>query len=111
MKNGISFFLCIGLAFVAVQCRKKEDTPVETRSFYMGVTPWPADFTLEEVDTAYRFINDHCDIVSHHFDDGIPYEEAFYNRPMPAVLVQDMTTRKTKTAAGKSFFECIGTGA
>ncbi len=74
---------------------------METRTFYMGVTPWPADFTLSEVDSAYRFIDTHCDMVSHHFDDGIPYEEAFYNRTMPVVLLQDLQTRKTKTAIGK----------
>ncbi|MBK6634026.1 MAG: hypothetical protein IPG38_06675 [Chitinophagaceae bacterium] len=70
----------------------------------MGTTPWPADFTVAEVDTAYRFINEHCDIVSHHFDEGIPYEEAFYNRPMPASLLQDITTRKSKTVTGKKIF-------
>ncbi len=70
----------------------------------MGVTPWPADFTINEVDSAYQFINDHCDIVSHHFDDGIPYEEAYYNRPWPANFLQDVQTRRTKTAAGKKIF-------
>ena len=43
----------------------------------MGVTPWPADFTSAEIDSAYQFINHHCDIVSHHFDEGIPYEDAY----------------------------------
>ncbi len=72
-----------------------------TRSFYMGVTPWPADFTTAELDTAYDFINQHCDIVSHHFDDGIPYDEAFNQAPMPAGLVSDVQTRISKTGAGK----------
>ena len=87
--------------FVAMWGCKKRSPALETRTFYMGVTPWPADFTLSEVDSAYRFIDTHCDMVSHHFDDGIPYEEAFYNRTMPAVLLQDLQTRKTKTAIGK----------
>lgn len=94
------------LCLAAAGCTKKDDpvpAPV-ARSFYMGTTPWPADFTVNEVDSAYNFINNHCDIVSHHFDDGIPYEEAFYKRAMPAVLLQDILTRKTKTAAGKKIF-------
>jgi hypothetical protein len=70
----------------------------------MGTTPWPADFTIPDVDTAYQFINNHCDIVSHHFDEGIPYEEAFNNKPMPASLVQDVATRKKNTASGKKIF-------
>lgn len=91
----------IALLFGLSQCTKNDPVDPATRSFYMGVTPWPADFTTNEVDTAYRFINDHCDIVSHHFDEGIPYDEAFYNKPMPPALVQDVQTRLTKTAAGK----------
>ena len=76
----------------------------ETRSFYMGVTPWPADFTIEEVDKSYEFINNNCDMVSHHFDDGIPYEEAFTNQPMPVRLQQEVQSRNIKTAAGKKIF-------
>ncbi len=96
-------FTCCTIFLLAPACKKSAGTP-ETRAFYMGVTPWPADFTVNEVDSAYRFINEHCDIVSHHFDDGIPYEEAYYNMPMPAGLQQDVQTRKTKTAAGKKVF-------
>lgn len=99
MRKYVLVLVCSGLFMTA--CKKSDPAPDDTRSFYMGTTPWPADFTVAEVDTAYRFINDHCDIVSQHFDDGIPYEEAYYNRPMPNVLLQDMQTRLSKTAAGK----------
>lgn len=75
-----------------------------TRSFYMGVTPWPGNFTVAEVDTAYQFINDHCDIVSQHFDDGVPYEEFYHHQSLPPVFLQEMQTRKIKTAAGKKVF-------
>lgn len=97
---------CISILLLTPGCKKTKDAP-QARTFYMGVTPWPADFTVNEVDSAYRFINDHCDIVSHHFDDGIPYEELYYNRPLPANLLQDVQTRKTKTAAGKKIFLSI----
>ncbi len=70
----------------------------------MGTTPWPADFTASELDSAYLFINQHCDIVSHHFDDGVPYEEAFYNRPWPANLLQEIQNRKLRIAADKKVF-------
>lgn len=93
------------LFLLLFSCKKKDRvSQAETRSFYMGVTPWPADFTLNELDSAYSFINSHCDIASHHFDDGIPYEEAFNNLPMPANFVQDVQVRKNKTAAGKKIF-------
>jgi hypothetical protein len=82
-----------------ISCKKNKQ--IETRSFYMGVTPWPADFTQQELDVSYNFINNHCDLVSHHFDEGIPYEEAYKNKNWPAHFLADLQTRKTKTAAGK----------
>lgn len=96
----IPFFL--STLYCVSSCKK--DVPVEpTRSFYMGVTPWPGDFTIAEVDTAYQFINGHCDIVSQHFDDGIPYEEAWHNLPMPQNFQKEVQTRKTKTTGKKTF--------
>ncbi|WP_284652577.1 hypothetical protein [Flavobacterium terrisoli] len=92
--------LCI-IYFFTVGCSDNDATGTEKRSFYMGVTPWPGDFTLAEVDTVYQFINEHCDMVSHHFDDGIPYEEAFNNQPMPVQLQQDVQNRITRTSANK----------
>jgi len=62
IKIACAFFVLMACA----GCKKESSQP--TRSFYLGVTPWPADFTAGEVDAAYRFINSHCDMVSHHFD-------------------------------------------
>ncbi len=75
----------------------------------MGVTPWPADFTVKEVNNSYDFINNSCDMVSHHFDDGIPYEETLNNQSFPTPLQEDILTRKTKTAAGKKIFLSVST--
>jgi hypothetical protein len=93
----------IVLAFVS--CSKKEETkPLETRSFYMGTTPWPADLTVTEVNNTYDFINNNCDIVSHHFDEGVPYNEAFNNLTMPNSLLDNVQTRKLKTNPNKKIF-------
>lgn len=70
----------------------------------MGVTPWPADLTQPELDKAYNFINNECDMVSHHFDEGIPYEEAYNNNGWPAELLTEIQSRKSKTASGKTVF-------
>jgi hypothetical protein len=103
MKSSFSILLISLFIVFSVSCRKKKE-PAATRSFYMGVTPWPADFTEQEVNNSYDFINSHCDIVSHHFDDGIPYEEAFANLPMPQRFQQEVQTRKIKITAGKKIF-------
>ncbi|MBN1463351.1 MAG: hypothetical protein JXQ69_03255 [Paludibacteraceae bacterium] len=82
----------------------KEPQPLAKRSFYMGTTPWPGDLTVSEVDKTYQFINTYCDIVSHHFDEGIPYEEAYSNTTMPSKLLEDVAFRKEKTATNKKVF-------
>jgi hypothetical protein len=97
--KAIYFIFCTSLVFFTA-CSKK-DHPAETRSFYLAVTPWPADFTATAVDDAYTFINEHCDMVSHHFDEGIPYEEAYHHLPWPQQLRDDVAYRKLKTAPGK----------
>lgn len=91
-------FVCI----FSFGCTKKK-TAEQVRSFYMAVTPWPADFTQQAVDDAYKFINQHCDMVSHHFDEGIPYEEAYKNLPWPQQLQNDVAFRKSKTTDKKIF--------
>ena len=109
MLNLRSMRYCLFLfSFVAtlLSCNKNENVQ-ETRSFYMGVTPWPADFTIAEVNNSYEFINNHCDIVSHHFDDGIPYEEAFQQQALPVAFQQEVQARKSKTAIGKKIFLSI----
>lgn len=96
MKN---IFLLLLFTGAVNSCKKKMEEP--TRGFYMGVTPWPGDFTQTEVDKAYSFINANSDIVSHHFDEGIPYEEAYNNSGWPEGLLNDINTRVTKTATSK----------
>jgi hypothetical protein len=97
--------ICILIGLTNFQCSKKNTSDViATRSFYMGTTPWPADLTVSEVDKTYQFINNHCDIASHHFDEGIPYDEAYYNTVMPNNLLENVTSRKNKTAPDKKVF-------
>lgn len=100
MKTLLLTFILI-IAFAG--CRKKH-TDDPTRSFLMAVTPWPADFTMEGLEDSYAFINDHCDMVSHHFDEGIPYEEAYHGLVWPQELLNDVANRKTRTAPGKKIF-------
>jgi hypothetical protein len=95
------FILSAFTCWFLTGCTKKANE--ETRSFYMAVTPWPADFTQGAVDDAYKFIDQNCDMVSHHFDEGVPYEEAFHNLSWPQQLQNEVTGRKVKTASKKIF--------
>jgi hypothetical protein len=97
------------LLIILIGCSKNNDDnitilPKEKRTFYMGTTPWPADLTIEEVNKTYDFINNNCDIVAHHFDEGIPFEEAFSNITMPNSLVDNVNFRIQKTTTSKKVF-------
>lgn len=101
------FFLI--LLIILIGCSKNNDEVIpistkEKRTFYMGTTPWPADLTVAEVNKTYDFINNNCDIVAHHFDEGIPFEEAFNNTAMPNSLVDNVNFRLQKTAPTKKIF-------
>ncbi len=48
---------------------------------YIGTTPSPYDFTLEAVEKTYMLIGEFGNLVSYHFDDGIPWPEALALRP------------------------------
>ena len=94
----------IVLLLLTSSCGKKSETA--TRSFYMGSTPWPADFTLPDADTAYAFLYQNSDIISQHFDDGIPYEECLKGSSWPQKLVDDIQYRRLRSA-GKNVFLSI----
>lgn len=96
LKSILKHIILLTLVVLAfTTCAKKNDTKV--RSFYMGTTPWPADFTAADVDTAYRFLNEHCDIISQHFDDGIPYEEILSGTPWPDKMWIDINFRASRS--------------
>lgn len=63
----------------------------------MGFTPWPADLTAAGVDRTYAFIHDHGNLIAHHFDCGIPWDEALSGAPFPKHLRDDWATRKSRT--------------
>lgn len=95
----LRLFLYILVILALTFCTKKSEPG--NRTFYMGTTPWPADFTVSDVDTAYQFLYEHCDIISQHFDDGIPYEEIATGSPWPNKFLEDINYRASKSAGKK----------
>lgn len=91
--------LIIICSLMLVACTKSQ--PEESRSFRMGVTPWPADFTEAAVNKAYQFIQTDCDLISQHLDDGIPWQEALDGRDFPRQFIQDISGRIARTPQGK----------
>jgi len=72
----------------------------DARSFYMGFTPFPYDFTQEAVDGAYNFIRENGDIIAHHLDSGVPWTEAIEDKPYSNELENDWDQR-VQASSGK----------
>ena len=64
---------------------------------YMGFSPWPSDLTTEALDRTYDFIEQNGNLIAHHFDAGLPWEEALHNKPYPQHLINDWNWRLHKT--------------
>jgi hypothetical protein len=74
------------------------------RAFAMGFTPWPYDATTTAVDDTYAKINANGDIIAHHIDSGIPWQEALDGTPYPTAVEDELNSRLNKTAAGKPVY-------
>lgn len=48
-----------------------------TRSFLLGIHPFPHAMTDEAVEESYRFASQHADLFLYHLDGGVPWPEAF----------------------------------
>jgi len=47
-----------------------------TRNFKMGFTPWPYAATVDAVNNVYNFIDSSADMIAHHMDSGVPWNES-----------------------------------
>jgi len=79
----------------------------EKRSFDMGFTPFPYDFTIEAVEFTFANINHHSDMVVHHFDNGIPWEEALNDSKMARNIMYDLNDRISRTGADKDIYLAV----
>ncbi|RIL07155.1 MAG: hypothetical protein DCC71_04060 [Proteobacteria bacterium] len=72
----------------------------DSRSFYLAMTPWPYDFTPQAVSYTYGLIDEHADLVAHHFDEGVPWPEALEGRPWHEKIRENLDYR-VKQLPGK----------
>ncbi len=73
----------------------------KSRPFLMGFTPWPYDATIEAVDWSYEKINENGDIISHHMEEGVPWQESFSGSDFPAELISEIESRTIRYIDGK----------
>ncbi|MEP6021453.1 MAG: hypothetical protein ABJ251_23515 [Paracoccaceae bacterium] len=75
-----------------------------SRSFHMGFTPLPFDFTDAAFDETYDLINAHSDIIGHHLDEGVPWLEAQSGSAFAPNVQADLQRRLQSTKPGQSVF-------
>lgn len=74
-----------------------QDEDESTRSFYMGFTPFPYEISLDAIQDVYAHIADDADMIVHHFDNGVPWQEALDGSPYSDNIMDDWTLRRTLT--------------
>ena len=81
--------------------------PPLTRSFKMGFTPWVFDATLAAFDTTYTRLSTHGDIIKHHLEGGIPWQEDLDSTDYHDNVEAEINDRLTRTAVGMDIFLAI----
>ena len=112
-------FLIIFLALFIVACgggnsKQTWHPPEPTRAFHMAMTPFPPDFNddpgllTQIVNEVYNKLSTNTDMVAHHFDNGIPWNDALTNTfPYNNHIMSDWQFRLDSTPSGHKKFIAI----
>ncbi len=98
-------FLFLAIALMLSACDL--DEPAETRTFYLGFTPFPYAISQQAVEFTYEKIASDADIVNHHFDNGVPWVEAENDDPFHINVTNDWQHRKSSTPAGHKVYVSV----
>ncbi len=108
MKKNILFLSVSIVCFLFTYCKKdKENSTSTTRSFYMGFTTWPFDFTDSAKQYTYNKVNELGDLIAYHFDNGIPWNEALANTDYPKSILDDLTEKKSNIQMGHKLYVSV----
>ena len=103
--------ILLSMALLACSESDEQETSLSTtRSFRMGFTPWLYAATSQAESDVYDFINNNGDIVAHHFQQGIPFNDAmtFPNFSSYQSNIQsEVNNRINLTTSGKTIYLAI----
>ena len=100
MKTFFKKYFLLLLALLA--CNKDDDS--QTRGFYIGFTPFPYAISEESIIYTYERIEADGDIINHHFDNGVPWEEALHDLPFHQNIMADWNFRKARTVEAHKIY-------
>lgn len=109
MKIKQIIWFCLSLCLIFQGCSSEAPVevgplePIESRSFYMGFTPFPSAITIDAVVAAQQFAVQHGDLISHHLEQGVPWTEALNGEPFHENLLKEWNSR-LEYSKGKKIF-------
>src|SRR5262249_36168491 len=77
-----------------------DPAPTETRSFAMGFTPFPYARTLQAVQDTWAVIGHDADLVTLHYDDGVPWQQAYDQTAYPPDYLDELNGQSAAAPAG-----------
>ena len=92
----LAFSLCL---FIGQDAAAQSERPFPL----MGFTPLAYDTSQDAVeralieDVVYAAIDEHANIIAHHFDEGVPWQEAFEERPYHPNVEANIASRLEHT--------------
>ncbi len=103
----LKIILLYAVMVLVVSCGDESETvDGNTRSFYIGFTPWPYAATVAAIDDTYAKINAEGDIIQHQLMGGIPWQEALENKPEDyhQNVKNDINEKIAKSGPGKVIY-------
>lgn len=115
--NRLRFISAILIATItfSLSCSRKEETvdplglaALISRCYYLGLTPFPYDLSsVDKIEYVYDRIRTDADLMVHHFDNGIPWDQALAGTPYPSKVTDDWYFRKSHTPASHKLYVAV----
>lgn len=101
MKKNFLILCAFLQAVLLFSCGRDGGMDNETRSFLMGFSPWLYDATAEAQNWVYEKIGSDGDIISHHFEEGIPWQESSDGAAFPGPFQEEIDSRIRRRLSGQ----------
>jgi len=100
MKSSMFVLMVVGLLFMGNSAGADEPTRGErkptSRSFHLGFTQVILGESPEAIERLYKALAEHADMITLHYDGGIPWPEALAEKPYPKKVEEEIAFRKSR---------------
>lgn len=98
----------LSATLIVVSSCGKSSTTENGRPYFLGFTPFPYDIGAGPLAYSYDQITKNADLIAHHFDNGIPWNEALTDSyPYSENIMSDWQMRKDSAPAGHKVYVAV----